>query len=401
MPVKAISKVYFYALLMGFAALWISPFAVSLSTGIIALTVLISFKQIWTDYRSHVILVALFIILGSIDFLRGGDTQKVSAKLMLLAGFAFLHLGALLHLKRKSDIVNLLLIASSIVAVINIHSVVNYLINKEVYDQMLLQSKAISIFNMHHIHFGVINALSIFSLIGCLVYALIEKPIMKKVAWGLLVILTVCFHILSSRTGLIAFYSSIVFTVFVFAISRREFKKLLLVIGGLCLLLISSYYLVQPFQNKVYNSLEDIESWRDGGDINFKSMGMRFEAYRMCNAIIADHSWIGVGAGHQERSMQEMYVKKNTVLEPINRIGPHNQFLEFGVKYGILGIILIGAYFLVFVRDANVSSYMFLGVLCVLFVSMQFESLLERQTSIYFVTLFTGVGYNLFRKSDY
>jgi O-antigen ligase len=389
---------FYVALILGFISLWISPFLVSLSTTVLAVTVILSFKNIWNEHKGQVLVLAAFVLIAALDLLRGGDQNTVSAKLMLMVGFLFLQLAGVYYFKnRRKELILFLLISACAVALVNVHAVLNYALFKDLYDKLLLQSKAIPILNMHHIHFGIINALIIFSLLGILVKQLVHNRL-KTLTIVLLLILLVCFHILSSRTGIIAFYGGLVITVLIYAIDKKEYKKMMVVLSLFGLLITASYYLVQPFQNKVYNSLEDIESWRDGGDINYKSMGMRFEAYRMCNAIILEHPIIGVGSGNQNQEMQRTYVKKNTVLEPVNRIGPHNQFLEYGVKYGLIGMMLLVVYFLMFVKEITPVSYIFVGMLAVLFIALQFESLLERQSSIYFTVVFTSIGYNLFRK---
>ena len=60
----------------------------------------------------------------------------------------------------------------------------------------------------------------------------------------------------------------------------------------------------------------------------------------MCIKIIKNNPF-GVGAKAQKQVIQETYVKENTPLDIENRVGPHNQFLEFGVKYGWIGIFLL------------------------------------------------------------
>ena len=147
------------------------------------------------------------------------------------------------------------------------------------------------------------------------------------------------------------------------------------------------------------NSIEDINSWGEGDEINHKSMAMRIEAYKMSVAVLIENP-LGVGAAAQDQILQEMYEKKNTLLYKENRVGPHNQLLEFGVKYGWIGIIGIFVFYLGWLRLLPNTSAFFWGVVVVFLVSMQFESLFERQASIYFSMTLLPLFYHLFRNQQ-
>ena len=157
-----------------------------------------------------------------------------------------------------------------------------------------------------------------------------------------------------------------------------------------------SYHFSDSFRNKIQNSIEDYNSWGKGDEINFKSMAMRMEASKMCIHIIRENPF-GVGAEAQEQVLQATYVKENTPLDIENRVGPHNQFLDFGVKYGWIGMILLVLFFIYLIPIIRESSFPMITIVVIIFTSLFFESLLNRQTSIFILSLFIPLSICLFR----
>ncbi|MBT8327996.1 MAG: O-antigen ligase family protein, partial [Bacteroidia bacterium] len=397
---KYLFYVFLVSVIIGFIGLWFSPFLVSLSTGIIALSVLPYFSQIWSNHKKLVIVFTGILLLSLFDFLRTEDSSIVSAKLMLVIGFIFLQFASLYHFKnKKKEMLWLVIIFAAIVLVINCIAVGNYWVNKAYYDEMLLQSKAIPVLRMHHIHFGIINGIMLIMLGGVFIKKMLTS-LQEKLVIIFFIGILIGFHILGSRTGLLSFYVASIVGLFIYSLDTKKYSTLLIGTVMIMAVLSGAYALSTSFKNKISNSMEDFNSWSNGEDINYKSMAMRLEAYKACIGIIKEHPLIGVGSGNQEAELQLMYEKENSVLFKENRVGPHNQILEFGIKYGILGIVLILAYFLYFFQGVNLRDYIYIMILVMLFTSIQFESLLERQGSIYFSTILIGLAYHLFYKNE-
>jgi O-antigen ligase len=109
---------------------------------------------------------------------------------------------------------------------------------------------------------------------------------------------------------------------------------------------------------------------------------------------------LGVGANAQEDVLQATYIDQKTPLDEENRVGPHNQFLEFGVKYGWVGMILLAIFFISLIPAIRQSSFPLVGVITIIFASLFFESLLERQTSIFLFSFFIPLGISLFKHEN-
>jgi O-antigen ligase len=395
------SQFFYYVLLLGFISLWLSPFLVSLTTGLSLIYVIANYNYFLIHNNLKITYIAIAVFLLSLgDILLNGYTTITFSKSLLILGFVFILASSfMLFSHKKNSLINFTLIISSVVSLVNIFAITNYLLKKDFYDALLLQSKSIPIPNMHHIHFGIINACIIALLLGLLIIKSFKDKIQFNLAICLLLISVVSFHILSSRTGLLSFYVGILVSMIWYTIQKKSFKAMFLGILIIILSLSMSYYFSDSFRNKIQNSIEDYNSWGKGDEINFKSMAMRMEASKMCIQIIGEYP-LGVGAEAQEQVLQATYVKENTPLDMENRVGPHNQFLDFGVKYGWIGMILLFLFFIYLIPIIRKSSFPMIAIVGIIFTSLFFESLLERQTSIFIFSLFIPLSISLFRLEE-
>ena len=395
------SQFFYYVLLLGFVSLWLSPFLVSLTTGLSLIYVIANYNYFLIHNSLKITYIAIAVFLLSLgDILLNGYTTITFSKSLLLLGFVFILASSfMLFSHKKNSLINFTLIISSVVSLVNIFAITNYLLKKDFYDALLLQSKSIPIPNMHHIHFGIINACIIALLLGLLITKSLKNKIQFNLAICLLLISVVSFHLLSSRTGLLSFYVGILVSMIWYTIQKKSFKAMFLGILIIILSLSMSYYFSDSFRNKIQNSIEDYNSWGKGDEINFKSMAMRMEASKMCIQIIGEYP-LGVGAEAQEQVLQATYVKENTPLDMENRVGPHNQFLDFGVKYGWIGMILLFLFFIYLIPIIRKSLFPMIAIVGIIFTSLFFESLLERQTSIFIFSLFIPLSISLFRLEE-
>lgn len=368
-------------------SLFFSPFLLSAGTAILLLSLLVEPKRLLSIGWTWVFLYATPLILLVIDFLRNENVDVITAKILLMLGFFVIASAVQINkqcIKKYSQFIYVLWLIA--VLLVNVLSVTNYYMNKEILDSLLLQSKSIPIIGgMHHIHFGIINAISILITLYLLLFRQFSSKIQKNLLIVSLILLLFSFHTLSSRTGLVSLYGSLAVCLFIYAIVKRDIKHSLILVGAMVVINALALSFSTSFKNKLANSVEDVESWDNESSINYKSMGMRLESYKNSWFIIKQNLLFGVGAGQAESEIQWAYEERKTVLYMENRIGPHNQFLEFGIKYGLIGIIYIGLWFLYWLyRSFDPLQFLLLALVLLILFSSQFESLFERQVSIFF-----------------
>ncbi len=397
------TNIYFAAIATGFCALWFSPFVVSLATVLASLLFILNFRYLEIHRSSYTLLVlALFILAfpSLVDGIFSGFQGVAGAKVGLLFGFLLCTLAGVFFMPQRAyRLVQLALFFGVVVVLVNGLALSNYFVNKDEIDALLLQSKSIPIPHMHHIHFGIINAMCVLLLGGILLLGKTTITWHKWLAWSLLGVIFVSTHILSSRTGLLSLYVALVSGALYYAFHSKNFKVAAWVIIGLIVFSFVAYESSSSLRNKISNSIEDINSWGKDEEINHKSMAMRIEAYKASNHIIAKHP-LGVGAIALDQQMGNAYTAINSPLWKENRIGPHNQILEFGAKYGWIGILSILLLFFILLSYARGGYYVYFSFVVLLLTTLQFESLLERQASLYFLAVFLPLFVHLFARKD-
>ena len=216
------------------------------------------------------------------------------------------------------------------------------------------------------------------------------------------ILIFISLHILSSRTGLYAFYLVIPLLILVALIFNFSYyKKLYWLVVPIVIMPIISYSFFPSFKNKIVNTTEDLQATKEGGDeVNFKSMGMRLEAWKNAISLIKQKPLIGHGAGNVESAMQQEYILSDSDLLKENRIGPHNQFFEFAIKFGISGmLLLLFLFFWLTLYAFRTKNLILLGLISFIFVTLCLESVLERQQGVILFSLIYFLALPL-RKND-
>ena len=240
-----------------------------------------------------------------------------------------------------------------------------------------------------HIYFGLYLAWSV--LLALELAARKVKPLYKW--WGLIALIDVLsLHVLTSRTGLLAFYVGIG----VYALLRwgRGGLSVRNMVGvGLVVILIPviSYYSVPSFKYRWDATRWDIQQYFvEGKDLSEHSIGQRLIAWETAWELIQEHPWIGVGIGEVESEMAAKYEENAVRLSPESRLqNPHNQYLEYGVGMGLMGVLALGILLLtpIFYRWNSLTPLL-VSFVCMFGTALLTESFLERQLGICFYFIF-------------
>lgn len=258
----------------------------------------------------------------------------------------------------------------------------------EFYSLMVLESKPIPLYSeVYHIEFSFLVTIQIFLLL----IALKDKSVVKlggqKFQWILWAILVLGLHILSTRTGLLAFWIGIAY------MGYRQ-RKSIEVKGRFVLIalvaLISSVIFIPTLKNRVVNTWEDLSAVVNGDDLNNKSFGQRWEAWNAASATWAENFLTGVGSSNLNEAMRQGYIQNKTDLKTTNQISPHNQYLQWAIEFGLLGLIswLLSVLWILKKSSTNQS---WAGLLIMGLVACVFESLFERQAGMIALILLAGI----------
>lgn len=278
-------------------------------------------------------------------------------------------------------------------------SVIHYFRNYTFLNAMVLESKPLPLYSqVYHIEFSLMLAIaSLAGLWRILFYRHQTKSFVRSLLWVTVALNIICLHILSARTGMLAFWAgSCVLLYYKVKSTRFQLKWLLLLpVVGLSMVLIPSV------KNRLVNTWQDFYTVATGADVNNKSFGQRWKAWEMSVHILAENP-LGVGWTSVNAKMNEMFERKAKSIKPENRIMPHNQFLDSAVQSGWPGLLLLIAFFVftaaIGLRNGNV---FLLSVLLSLFFAMLFESILERQSGvlIFVIAVALGMAFSDFQKN--
>lgn len=276
-------------------------------------------------------------------------------------------------------------------------SVYNYLSNKSLFDQLILESKPLPIefgYGIYHIQFSIFLALSILFTFNQIIILYQNKN--YNLFFFFLILLGVSnfvfIHILSARTGLLSLYVGLLAMIGLqFKLFNLKQKLIALIL--IILLPISIYFFSSSIQNRVQNTMTDFKVVWKGENANEYSFAMRVQAWKNSLLTIQKHPLLGVGIGDAEKVLYDEFATNNPSIEPKNRRNPHFQFLESSVQSGLInGLLFLSIAIYLLIHSYRKSNIILFSVVISLLVSSCFESILERQTSLIAFVFFIGLA---------
>ncbi|QNH62864.1 O-antigen ligase family protein [Hymenobacter sediminicola] len=196
-----------------------------------------------------------------------------------------------------------------------------------------------AITGIFHIHFSIMLALAFFFALLMRRSALASSAL----RWGLLgcaVVLCLIMHVLAYRTGLLVLYGMLLLDAALLIVLKRRFLLGAVLLLGLTVLPLLAYFTLEPIQRRVSVSLDDLNQYKSGRDINDYSMAKRFAAWKTATIIASQHLLVGVAPADVDAAMIDQYSYQNFGLLPKNWVMTHNQYLEAIVGGGIVGLLL-------------------------------------------------------------
>ncbi|HWY98986.1 MAG TPA: O-antigen ligase family protein [Bacteroidia bacterium] len=142
---------------------------------------------------------------------------------------------------------------------------------------------------------------------------------------------------------------------------------------------------------RLYEAFWEVNDYKRGGNISGHSITQRFEFWRAAIGIIKQHWLIGVGTGDVRKAFDAQYVAMHTTLDPKFRLRAHNQYLEIGVAFGIIGIIwLLFSVIYPAIKSRKLYTYAYFIFWLIFMLSMFSEDTLETQAGATFYALFNS-----------
>ena len=126
------------------------------------------------------------------------------------------------------------------------------------------------------------------------------------------------------------------------------------------------------------------------------------EAYSLSRVVIWGNSietilnqgiFVGAGTGDSEHHQIEQY-KKNGIPEHYHHFNTHNQYLDYQIRYGILGLLcFLGTLLYAFRKAWKSENYLYCGFVLIFMTFCLTENMLQRQAGVVFFAFFNGLLY--------
>ena len=233
--------------------------------------------------------------------------------------------------------------------------------------------EAVSLMILHRTYLGFDLILGICAVFQLYQYSPTRKNLLF-VIWCLSVFGSIIF-LTSARIALLCFcFLHFMITAYI-AYKHISNKRLALTVFISAFLLLSLILFSQErVQNTIYTLLSN--------DTKFVTLDPRFQIWNYISHFIDKVPWYGLGTQQYWPLLIKEYQSNNFIagLNGNQPLSPHNEYLDFYLEYGFIGIAILIA-FVLSLRKKNLilSSFM---VMTIIAINLLFENLLHRLPGI-------------------
>lgn len=144
---------------------------------------------------------------------------------------------------------------------------------------------------------------------------------------------------------------------------------------------------------RIYQTVWEFYMYSETGNPNYQSFSQRIEFTKAALTIIKENFWFGVGAGNWKEEFKKAYVSNKSKLEESLYASSHNQYLNYMVKFGFTGLLVI-LFFIIYpvIKSKSYHDPLFLIFLVFLFFAnfadSNFETHMGSSFFLFFYCLF-------------
>ena len=266
---------------------------------------------------------------------------------------------------------------------------VNYFLHFDEMQDLYIRSKTMPV-PVNHVRYSLLIAFSI--MVGVILFVkkyTLSKSWERKSTLGISIFLFLFLHLLSVRSGLLAFYLSLGLGVLIYMIKERKFLLGFAIVSTLLILPFISYYTLPSFKGKVENTMNDLARLNDEESANNHSLTGRIFSYKVGWTIFENNQWFGTGAGDIYSEVKKEYARSFPKIT--NMLQPHNQYLRYLTAFGVIGfsVFMIGFYWIFFYKKNLFLDAFLLLQFVMVSSSFMFEGTIETQLGVNYTIIFT------------
>jgi hypothetical protein len=150
---------------------------------------------------------------------------------------------------------------------------------------------------------------------------------------------------------------------------------------------------------RIYQTVWEYYMYSITGNPSYQSFSQRIEFAKAAITIIKKNFWFGVGAGNWKEEFKRAYTTSNSKLDQGLYASSHNQYLNYMVKFGFVGLLIV-MFFIVYpvIKTKSYRDPLFLIFLVFLFFAnfgdSNFETHMGSSFFLFFYCLFVNHNEN-------
>lgn len=198
--------------------------------------------------------------------------------------------------------------------------------------------------------------------------------------------------LLNSKIGILL--NLLLIFIFLIQLGRQKSKKTLysvFVLFFVSLVLVFTQVSTVKNRFQYISHLTKVENIPNDSE---ESTYLRILIWNQVAEIFQESKWIGVGTGDTKDALMEKYKKNNISYAYEEKLNAHNQFLEWLITFGLIGLIVyLFSIFFPLVKMIKNKQFLYVYFLVIVLIICLVESFLEREVGIVFFTFFNGLLY--------
>ncbi len=142
---------------------------------------------------------------------------------------------------------------------------------------------------------------------------------------------------------------------------------------------------------RLYQVFWEVKDYEQGGDINGHSITMRLEYWQIALMLIKRHPLVGAGTGNVRKGFDDYYDATHSSLTHEFRLRAHNQYLEIGVGFGLIGLsFFIFSLFYPGIKTGKIFTWFYFIFWMIFMLSLFTEDTLETEAGATFYAFFNS-----------
>ena len=299
------------------------------------------FKNLLNSKSLFALIISILAVIPSVLYSNNLNYFSLRIQILipfLVMPFAYAQMDEIPE-KRKKIIIYTFVLGVIITA---IQALVFYFNNQAEVNQAYLESRVMPTMVGHHPTFSLMCAFSIYLLYNS--FKNESVLLYKSIIVFITIFLIIFLHIFSVRAGLFSFYGLVLLVFYEQIILKKQYILSFSIFVLCAIVAVFTFKFSPTVRNKLTNTQNDINNYKNGGSANDQSLGSRMISYKNAIEITENSSWfLGCGLGDIEDLNNQIFAEKYP--DVTKKIIPHNQFLFYLASIGMIGLLIFLASF--------------------------------------------------------